>query len=94
MELVNNSIVKSTVTNEAETWKCNKNLESKFTSMEMDFFKIGEKFKIRKNANRDKINIKNLVIDYVSCKQLNWYDHMQRMNKEGLPLKILECVPK
>ena len=35
--LIYNSIVKSTITYGAETWKFNKNLESKLMSMEMDF---------------------------------------------------------
>ena len=37
--LTYNSIVKSTVTYGAETWKFNKNLESKLMSMEMDFLR-------------------------------------------------------
>ena len=37
--LIYNSIVKSTVTYGAETWKFNKNLESKLMSMEMDFLR-------------------------------------------------------
>ena len=64
-------------------------------SMEMDFLRRPTICsRLEKHVNREKINIKNLVIGYVSCKQLNWYGHMQRMDKEGLPLKILECVPK
>ena len=34
-----NSVVKSTVTYGAETWKFNKNLESKLMSMEMEFLR-------------------------------------------------------
>ena len=43
-----NSIVKSTVTYEAQSWKFNQRLESEFIQMEMDFFekKIGEIRKI------------------------------------------------
>ena len=40
------------------------------------------------------MNIKNSVLDYIKYKQLNWYGHKQRMNKERLPRKILEwCLP-
>ena len=71
-----NSVVKSTVTYGAETWKFNKNLESKLMSMEMEFFKeIGEMFKFRKknrkNVIREKYNIKNSVLDCIRYKQLN-----------------------
>ena len=53
-------------------------------------------FKIRKNWNnviREKINIKNSVLDYISYKQLNWYGHVQRMDQERLPRRILESCP-
>ena len=54
-------------------------------------------FKIGKNINnviREKMNIKNSVIDYISYKQLNWYSHVQRVVEERLPRKILGwCSP-
>ena len=37
--LIHNSIVKSTVTYGAETWKFNKNFESKLVSMKIDFLR-------------------------------------------------------
>jgi hypothetical protein len=58
------SIVKSTVTYGAETWKFNKNLESKLMSMEMDFLRRSASCsrleKIRKNVIREKISIEIL----------------------------------
>ena len=41
-----------------------------------------------------KRNIKNLNLDYIRYKQLNWYGHIQRMNEERPPRRILECVHK
>ena len=38
----------------------------------------------------EKINIKNCILDYIRYKQLNWYGHVQRMNEERQPRKILE----
>ena len=32
-----------------------------------------------------KINTKSSVLDNIKHKQLNWYDHVQRMNEERLP---------
>ena len=49
--------------------------------------------KNRNNAIKEKINIKNSVLDYIRYKQLNWYSHVQRMDEERLPRKILECCP-
>ena len=42
------------------------------------FEEIGKMFKIRENQNnviREKMNIKNSVLDYIRYKQLNWYGH-------------------
>ena len=36
---------------------------------------------------KEKINNKNSVLDYIRYKQLNWYDHVQRM-KQGYPEKF------
>ena len=53
-----NSIVKSTVTYRAETWKFKKNLESKLMSMEMDFLRRSARCsrfeKIINNVIREK----------------------------------------
>jgi hypothetical protein len=56
---------------------------------------IGQMFKIRKNRNviREKMDIKNSVLDYMKYKQLNWYGHVQRMDQERLPRRILEWCP-
>ena len=60
-----NSIVKSTVTYGAETWKFQKNLESKLISMEMDFLRRPARYlrleKNRNNVIREKMTIKNSV---------------------------------
>ena len=47
----------------------------------------------RNNVIREKINIKSSVLDYIRYKQLNWYGHVQRMNEEKLPRKILGWCP-
>ena len=39
------------------------------------------------------MNIKNSVLDYIRYKQLEWYDHVQRMNEERLPRTILDWFP-
>ena len=39
------------------------------------------------------MNIKNPVLDYRRYKQLNWYGHVQRMDQERLPRRILEWCP-
>ena len=39
------------------------------------------------------MNIKNSVLDYIRYKQLNLYGHVQRMDQERLPRRILEWYP-
>ena len=40
------------------------------------------------------MNIQNSVLNYIRYKQLNWYGHVQRMDQERLPRRILEwCTP-
>jgi hypothetical protein len=39
------------------------------------------------------MNITNSVLDYIRYKQLNRYGHVQRMDEERLPRKILELCP-
>ena len=39
------------------------------------------------------MNIKNSVLDYIRYKQLNWYGHVQSMDQERLPRRILEWCP-
>ena len=40
-----------------------------------------------------KMNITNSVLDYIRYKQLNRYGHVQRMDEERLPRKMLEWCP-
>ena len=57
---------------------------------------IDQKFKIRKNYKqciRERMNIENSVLDYIRYKQFNWYDHVQRIDQERLPRRILEWCP-
>ena len=42
--------------------------------------------KNRNNVIREKMNIKNSVLDYIKYKQLNWYGYV-------LPRRILEWCP-
>ena len=49
--LIYNSIIKGAVTYGAETWKFNRNIESKVMSMEMDFLRRSARFsRLEKNS--------------------------------------------
>ena len=38
------------------------------------------------------MNIKNSILDYIRCKQLNWYSYVPRMSEKRLPQKNLGTV--
>ena len=65
--------------------------------MEMDFLRRSARFSRLKNLEtmliEEKMNIENSVLDYKRHKQLNWYGHVQRMNQERLPRRILKWCP-
>ena len=85
-----NSIVKAT--SGVKTYKFNKNLESKLIQMEIEFVRsarFSRLEEIKNYVSLRKMNIKNSLLDYITYKQLYWYDHVQRMNEERLPRKIL-----
>ena len=75
----------------------NKNLESEHMPMEIDFVRSSVRcLRLEKNINnviRETISIKSSALDYTRYKQLYWYIHVQRMDKEMLSLKILEWCP-
>ena len=50
--------------------------------------RCSRKEKNRNNVIREKMNIKNSVLDYMRYKQLNWYGQVRRMNKERLLKKL------
>ena len=65
-------------------------------SMEMDFLRRSARCsrleKITNNVIREKIDIKNSVLEYVRYKQLNWYGQLQRMDEEeNADLEICGC---
>ena len=47
----------------------------------------------RNNVIREKMNIKNSVLDCMKCKHVNCCGHSRRMDEERLPRKILEWCP-
>ena len=80
-----NSIVKSTVENMEF-----KKIELKFMSMEVDFLRSARCLRLGKiinNVIREKMNIKNSILDYIRYKQLNSYSHVQRINATSKTLE-------
>lgn len=63
----------------------------------MDFWRrsagISRTQHIRNDVIRDKMHIKNTILDEIERKKLLWYGHMQRMEESRIPKKAFEWQP-
>ena len=64
----------------------NQNL-CQYTWIFEEIVKILNIIKYRNNFKREKMNMKNSVLDYIKYKQLNCFGNVRRINKERLPQK-------
>jgi hypothetical protein len=58
----------------------------------MDFWHISARRSRRENVRNEIIRekcIENTILDDICAKQLVWYGHLQRMDEDRLPQKIL-----
>ena len=66
-------------------------------SKEIDFWRrsarISRKDKIRNAIIKQKMNVTRSVLDDIKTKQLKWYGHVQRMEEERLPKKVMKWSP-
>ena len=71
----------------AETWKFNKQLESKLMSMEMTFWgdrpDVQDYSKLETMLLEKKMSIKNPGLDYIRYKPLIWYSTCKGWTKKG-----------
>ena len=52
--------------------------------------RISRKDKIRNNNIKQKLNVTRSLLEDTKTKQLQWHEHVQRMEKGRLPEKILK----
>ncbi|KAJ4438655.1 hypothetical protein ANN_14602 [Periplaneta americana] len=90
------SIVRSTTLYGAETWQLQNAFKNKFLALEMDYWRrsagISKRGKIRNDIIREKMQVKNDVVEDIFTKQLIWYGHRpkMRMNTERLPRLVCD----
>jgi len=69
---------------------------SKIYSTDTDFWRHSarnsRKGKIRNNINKQKINVTRSVLDDIKTKQLQWYEHVQRMEEGRYPVRSYEMA--
>lgn len=91
------SIVRSTTLYGAETWQLQNAFKNKFLALEMDYWRrsagISRRDKIRNDIIREKMQVKNDIVEDIFTKQLIWYGHMMRMNTERLPRLAYDWTP-
>ena len=89
-----NSVYKPTLTYGSESWPINTKIEKQVTAAEMKFLRrITNKTRRdheRNNKIRDDLKVTPLIQE-IEKKQLKWYGHMKRMDKERIPRKCWEA---
>lgn len=92
-----NTIVKSIVTYGSEVWQINEKNKRKLLATEMDFWRRSARISrlehIRNERIREIMKAPTTIIDEIRTKQLIWFGHVQRMNQERLPKKIIDWRP-
>jgi len=55
--------------------------------------RISRKDKIRNNIIKQKMNVARSLLDDIKTKQLQWCEHVQRMDEERLPKEVMKWRP-
>ena len=55
--------------------------------------RISRKDKIRNTIIKQKMNVAKSLSDDIKTKQLQWYEHVQRMEERRLPKEVMEWRP-
>lgn len=92
-----NSMIKSNLLYGAETWRITEENKRRLETVEMDVFRrslgISRLQKIRNEEIRRQMGVNGTLTTDIETKQLTWYGHVQRMNNERLPKKVMEWIP-
>jgi Reverse transcriptase (RNA-dependent DNA polymerase) len=92
------TIVEPIMTYGSECWQMNNKDRTKLQAVEMDYLRrscrISRMEHIRNDTIRQKIGMKDTVIERIETRQLVWYGHVMRMGEQRWPKKALEYVPR
>ena len=60
----------------------------------MDFWRhsarVSSRKKIRNEVIKDRMNVKNSIVDVILTQKLQWYGHTKRMTQKRLPRRAVE----
>lgn len=92
-----NSIVQSILIYGSETWELSKRHRQQINAVEMDFLRRGcrvSRLEHVTNAEiRNRMQKNTTSIDEIEKRRLSWYGHIQRMNANRWPNRILKWNP-
>ena len=55
--------------------------------------RVSRREKIINDVIKDRMNVKNSIVDFIQTKKLQWYGHTKRMTQERLPRRVMEWNP-
>ena len=91
------AVVKSTIIYATETGWLKAKMTAKLNSTEMDFWlrsaRIYRKDKIRNTIIKQNMNVTRSLLDDIKTKQLQWYEHVQRMEEGRFPKEVMKWRP-
>lgn len=91
-------IIQSVVLYGAEIWQLSEQMRTKLRVMEMDFLRrsagISRREKIRNERIKEIMGLKQDILHEIERKQLLWFGHVQRMQSNRLPKKLLDWQPQ
>ena len=97
-KMIYNSMVKSVLIYEAETWSLYEDDRRRINGTEMDALRQSTRIsKLDRKTNeyiRGKMNVQDTIWDEITRKQLIWYGHVERMDPSRLPKIMTNWKPE
>jgi hypothetical protein len=97
-KLMYQALVQSILLYGAETWTLNTQQANKLVAIEMDFWRRSarksRKEEVRNVTIRENMEVGKNILEVTEEKRLRWFEHVERMPGNRLPLNILEWEPE
>ena len=94
---VYNAVVKPITLYGSESWTLSREKQDKLRALEMDCFRraccVSRLERIRNEEIRRRIGSETSIVDDIEAKQLVWYGHVQRMENDRWPKRMLKYCP-
>lgn len=92
------TLVKSSLLYGAESWRITEANRRKLEAVEMDAFRrtlgVSRRDRVPNEEIRQRIGIEGSLTTDIEQKQLIWYGHVQRMNDDRIPKRVMQWIPQ